>query len=44
LPIDLVIGRERTQRSQVVKQADAGLIALLLRNFPLAWQTQFFAL
>jgi trehalose/maltose hydrolase-like predicted phosphorylase len=35
LPIDVVIGRERTQRSQVVKQADVvALIALLPEEFP----------
>ena len=35
LPIDLVIGRERTQRSQIVKQADVvALIALLPEEFP----------
>jgi len=34
LPIDLVIGREHTQRSQVVKQADVALIALLPEEFP----------
>jgi len=34
-PIDVVIGRERTQRSQVVKQADVvALIALLPEEFP----------
>jgi trehalose/maltose hydrolase-like predicted phosphorylase len=35
VPIDVVIGRELTQRSQVVKQADvAALIALLPEEFP----------
>jgi trehalose/maltose hydrolase-like predicted phosphorylase len=35
IPIDVVIGRERTQRSQVVKQADVvALIALLPGEFP----------
>jgi trehalose/maltose hydrolase-like predicted phosphorylase len=35
VPIDVVIGRERTQRSQVVKQADVvALIALLPAAFP----------
>jgi trehalose/maltose hydrolase-like predicted phosphorylase len=35
MPIDVVIGRERTQRSQVIKQADvATLIALLPEEFP----------
>jgi trehalose/maltose hydrolase-like predicted phosphorylase len=35
LPIDVVIGRERTQRSQVLKQADVvALIALLPEEFP----------
>jgi trehalose/maltose hydrolase-like predicted phosphorylase len=35
LPIDVVIGRERTQRSQVVKQADVvALIGLLPEEFP----------
>jgi trehalose/maltose hydrolase-like predicted phosphorylase len=35
VPIDVVIGRERTQRSQVVKQADiVALIALLPEAFP----------
>jgi trehalose/maltose hydrolase-like predicted phosphorylase len=35
VPIDVVIGRERTQRSQVVKQADVvTLIALLPEEFP----------
>jgi trehalose/maltose hydrolase-like predicted phosphorylase len=35
VPIDVVIGRERTQRSQVVKQADVvALIALLPELFP----------
>jgi trehalose/maltose hydrolase-like predicted phosphorylase len=35
VPIDVVIGRERTQRSQVVKQADVvALIALLPDEFP----------
>ncbi len=35
VPIDVVIGRERTQRSQVVKQADVvALIALLPQEFP----------
>jgi trehalose/maltose hydrolase-like predicted phosphorylase len=34
MPIDVVIGRERTQRSQVVKQADVvALIALLPKEF-----------
>jgi HAD superfamily hydrolase (TIGR01509 family) len=34
-PIDVVIGRERTQRSQIVKQADVvALIALLPSEFP----------
>lgn len=34
-PIDVVIGRERTQKSQVVKQADVvALIALLPEEFP----------
>jgi trehalose/maltose hydrolase-like predicted phosphorylase len=34
-PIDVVIGRERTQRSQVVKQADVvALMALLPGEFP----------
>jgi trehalose/maltose hydrolase-like predicted phosphorylase len=37
VPIDVVIGRERTQRSQVVKQADVvALIALLPEEFPAA--------
>ena len=35
VPIDVAIGRERTQRSQVVKQADVvALIALLPEEFP----------
>lgn len=35
VPIDVVIGRERTQRSQVVKQADVvALLALLPEQFP----------
>jgi trehalose/maltose hydrolase-like predicted phosphorylase len=35
VPIDVVIGRERTQRSQVVKQADVvALAALLPEEFP----------
>jgi trehalose/maltose hydrolase-like predicted phosphorylase len=35
VPIDVVIGRERTRRSQVVKQADVvALIALLPEEFP----------
>jgi trehalose/maltose hydrolase-like predicted phosphorylase len=35
LPIDVIIGRERTQGSQVVKQADVvALIALLPQEFP----------
>jgi trehalose/maltose hydrolase-like predicted phosphorylase len=35
VPIDVVIGRELTQRSQVVKQADVvALIALLPEEFP----------
>ena len=35
VPIDVVIGRERTQRSQAVKQADVvALIALLPEEFP----------
>jgi trehalose/maltose hydrolase-like predicted phosphorylase len=35
VPIDVVIGRERTQRSQVVKQADVvALIALRPEEFP----------
>ncbi len=35
MPIDVVIGRERTQRSQVVKQADVvALLALLPDEFP----------
>src|SRR5215469_15685692 len=35
VPIDVVLGRERTQRSQVVKQADVvALIALLPDEFP----------
>ena len=34
-PVDVVIGRERTQRSQVVKQADVvALLALLPDEFP----------
>jgi trehalose/maltose hydrolase-like predicted phosphorylase len=34
-PIDVVIGRERTQRSQIVKQADVvALLALLPEAFP----------
>jgi trehalose/maltose hydrolase-like predicted phosphorylase len=43
VPIDVVIGRERTQRSQVVKQADVvALIALLPGEFPgTAAQTNF---
>jgi trehalose/maltose hydrolase-like predicted phosphorylase len=37
VPIDVVIGRERTQRSQVVKQADVvALIALVPEEFPAA--------
>jgi trehalose/maltose hydrolase-like predicted phosphorylase len=37
VPIDVVIGRERTQRSQVVKQADVvALMALLPEEFPRA--------
>jgi trehalose/maltose hydrolase-like predicted phosphorylase len=35
VPIDVMIGRERTQRAQVVKQADVvALIALLPKEFP----------
>jgi trehalose/maltose hydrolase-like predicted phosphorylase len=35
MPIDVVIGRERTQRSQVIKQADVvALLALLPDEFP----------
>ena len=35
VPIDVVLGRERTQRSQVVKQADVvALMALLPEEFP----------
>jgi trehalose/maltose hydrolase-like predicted phosphorylase len=35
VPIDVVLGRDRTQRSQVVKQADVvALIALLPEEFP----------
>src|SRR5262249_4199360 len=35
VPIDVLIGRERTQRSQVLKQADVvALIALLPEEFP----------
>ena len=35
MPIDVVLGRERTQRSQVVKQADVvALIGLLPEEFP----------
>jgi trehalose/maltose hydrolase-like predicted phosphorylase len=35
MPIDVVIGRERTQQSQVVKQADVvALLALLPDEFP----------
>jgi trehalose/maltose hydrolase-like predicted phosphorylase len=35
VPIDVVIGRERTQRSQVVKQSDVvALMALLPEEFP----------
>jgi trehalose/maltose hydrolase-like predicted phosphorylase len=35
VPIDVLIGRERTQRSQVVKQADVvALLALLPEEFP----------
>ena len=43
VPIDVVIGRERTQRSQVVKQSDVvALIALLPEEFPGAMaQTNF---
>jgi trehalose/maltose hydrolase-like predicted phosphorylase len=34
-PIDVILGRERTQRSQVVKQADVvALLALLPEEFP----------
>jgi trehalose/maltose hydrolase-like predicted phosphorylase len=37
VPIDVVIGRERTRRSQVVKQADVvALIALVPEEFPAA--------
>lgn len=43
VPIDVVIGRERTQRSQVVKQADVvALIALLPLQFPGATADQNF--
>ena len=44
VPIDVVIGRELTQRSQVVKQADVvALIALLPEEFPGAMaETKFF--
>src|SRR5271168_3021883 len=35
VPMDVVLGRERTQRSQVVKQADVvALLALLPEEFP----------
>ncbi|WP_260854251.1 glycoside hydrolase family 65 protein [Paraburkholderia sp. BCC1886] len=35
VPIDVVLGRERTQRSQVVKQADVvALLALMPQEFP----------
>ena len=35
VPIDVVIGRERTQQSQVIKQADVvALLALLPQEFP----------
>jgi trehalose/maltose hydrolase-like predicted phosphorylase len=35
VPMDVVLGRERTQRSQVIKQADVvALIALLPEDFP----------
>ncbi|HME23706.1 MAG TPA: glycosyl hydrolase family 65 protein [Acetobacteraceae bacterium] len=35
MPMDVVLGRERTQRSQVVKQADVvALLALLPEEFP----------
>jgi len=35
VPIDVVLGRERTQRSQVVKQADVvALLALMPEEFP----------
>jgi trehalose/maltose hydrolase-like predicted phosphorylase len=35
VPMDVVLGRERTQRSQVIKQADVvALIALLPEEFP----------
>jgi trehalose/maltose hydrolase-like predicted phosphorylase len=38
-PIDIMIGRNRTQRSQVVKQADVvALIALLPGEFNGGWQ------
>jgi trehalose/maltose hydrolase-like predicted phosphorylase len=38
MPIDVVLGRRRTQGSQVVKQADVvALIALLPEAFPGAW-------
>ncbi|MDR4473990.1 MAG: hypothetical protein MRJ92_15545 [Nitrospira sp.] len=37
VPIDVTIGRERTQRAQVVKQADViALSALLWERFPVA--------
>jgi trehalose/maltose hydrolase-like predicted phosphorylase len=43
VPIDVVIGRERTQRSQVVKQADVvALIALLPEEFPGAMAETYF--
>jgi len=35
MPVDIVIGRERTQKSQIVKQADVvALLALLPEEFP----------
>jgi trehalose/maltose hydrolase-like predicted phosphorylase len=44
VPIDVVIGRERTQRSQVIKQADVvALIALLPEEFPSAMAEKNFS-
>jgi trehalose/maltose hydrolase-like predicted phosphorylase len=43
VPMDVVLGRERTQRSQVVKQADfVALLALLPDEFDLAAKTRNF--
>jgi trehalose/maltose hydrolase-like predicted phosphorylase len=45
VPIDVVIGRERTRHAQVVKQADVvALLALLPEEVPAPWPRRTFAI